>query len=313
MSELVLAAAVARRYFLDDQTKVQIASAMQLSRFKVARLIDLARSSGIVRISVGSPGAVDAELSDRLRGHLGLRRAIVINTVDADDAATRHQLAELTAVLLHDVLTADDVLGLGWSRAVLDTAARLTSPAACDVVQLSGVLSHPEVTVNLVDAVDRLARAGGGHAYSFYAPLFVADPASVDVIRRQPDAAAATAQFSRVTTALVGVGCWRPPASNLRDELTAAERAALERDGVLADVAGILLDRAGEPLSMPLSRQMIGISADQLRSVPEVVALAYGRQKAPAVHIAVRAGYVSTLVTTAAFALALLDLRRPDL
>jgi DNA-binding transcriptional regulator LsrR (DeoR family) len=308
MSELMLAATVARRYFLDDQTKVQIASALQLSRFKVARLLDLARSSGIVRISVGSPGAVDVELSDRLRGHLRLRRAVVVNTVDADDAATRHLLAEHAAALLDEVVTAGDVLGLGWSRAVLDTAARLRSPAACDVVQLSGALSHAEVTVNLVEAVDRLARLGGGCAYTFYAPLFVSDPDSVDVIRRQPDAAAATAQFPRVTKAAVGIGCWRPPASNLRDELTAEERAALERDGVLADVAGILLDAAGRPLSMPLSRQMIGIGADQLRDIPDVLAVAYGRQKAPAVHIAVRAGYVNTLVTTAGFALDLLDL-----
>ena len=80
LDELVLATAVARRYFLEDRTKVQIAAEMQLSRFKVARLIDLARSSGIVRITIATPGAVDAELSVLLRERLGLTRALVVNT-----------------------------------------------------------------------------------------------------------------------------------------------------------------------------------------------------------------------------------------
>ena len=89
LDDLVLAATVARRYFLEDRTKVQIAAELSLSRFKVARLIDLARSSGIVRITIATPGAVDTELSVLLREHLGLGRALVVNTVDdGDNGAT---------------------------------------------------------------------------------------------------------------------------------------------------------------------------------------------------------------------------------
>ena len=61
--DLALAVTVARRYFVDDRTKVEIATELQLSRFKVARLLELARDSGIVRISIGTPDEVDAELA----------------------------------------------------------------------------------------------------------------------------------------------------------------------------------------------------------------------------------------------------------
>ena len=96
-------------------TKAQIAAEMQLSRFKVARLIDLARSSGIVRITIATPGAVDAELSVLFRERLGLTRALVVNTADEQDAAARGHLADVAAPLLAEVLTPADVLGLGWS------------------------------------------------------------------------------------------------------------------------------------------------------------------------------------------------------
>ena len=53
---------------------------------------------------------------------------------------------------------------------------------------------------------------------------------------------------------------------------------------------------------MPQSRRIIGIGADQLNAVPDVVCVAYGKESAPAVSAAIRAGYVTSLVTTAALA-----------
>jgi DNA-binding transcriptional regulator LsrR (DeoR family) len=306
LDDLVLAATVARRYFLEDRTKVQIAAELHLSRFKVARLIDLARTSGIVRITIATPGTIDTELSMLLRERLALRRALVVNTVDDDDAMARGHIAEVAARLLTEVLTPSDVLGLSWSRAVLATAERVTRIPACAIVQLTGGLTSPDVTASLIDAVDRLARAGGGRGYSFYAPMFVSDPASVEVVRRQPETAAAFARFSDVTVAVVGVGSWQPVRSDVHDAVTAEERAALHRSGALADLAGTFLDAEGTPLTMPQSRRIIGIGADQLRAVPDVVCVAYGKERAPAVSAAIRAGYVTSLVTTAALAQELL-------
>lgn len=308
LDDLVLAATVARRYFLEDRTKVQIAAELSLSRFKVARLIDLARSSGIVRITIATPGAVDTELSVLLRERLGLGRALVVNTVDNGDngATARGHLADVAATLLNEVLTPSDVLGLGWSRAVLATAARLTRIPACAVVQMTGGLTSPDVTASLIDAVDGLARRGGGRGYSFYAPMFVSDPASAEVVRRQPETAAAFARFPDITRAVIGIGSWQPVHTDLHDVLSADERAALHRAGVLADLSGTFLDAAGTPLTMPHSRRVVGIDAAQLKAVPDVVCIAYGKERATAVRAAVRAGYVTTLVTTAALAQELL-------
>ena len=70
--------------------------------------------------------------------------------------------------------------------------------------------------------------------------------------------------------------------------MTADERAALRHAGVLADLSGTFLDAAGTPLTMPQARRVIGISAAQLAAVPDVICLAYGRERAPAVRAAVR-------------------------
>ena len=81
--------------------------------------------------------------------------------------------------------------------------------------------------------------------------------------------------------------------------------ALLQRE-VLADVCGTFLDAAGTALSMPLTRQIIAIDAERLHAVRDVICVAYGRGTAAAVRTALRASYVTTLVTTAAFAQELL-------
>ena len=53
---LVLSATVARRYYLEGASKSDIATELGLSRFKVARLLEGARASGIVRIELESRG-----------------------------------------------------------------------------------------------------------------------------------------------------------------------------------------------------------------------------------------------------------------
>jgi DNA-binding transcriptional regulator LsrR (DeoR family) len=91
-SQLVLTASIARRYYVDGRSKVEIADEFRLSRFKVARLLELARSSGLVRIEISHPGAIDLALSARLQEVFGLRRAIVVDTPEEDPAALRLQL-----------------------------------------------------------------------------------------------------------------------------------------------------------------------------------------------------------------------------
>jgi len=65
-----LAARVARGYYVDDRSKVELANELGISRFKVARLLDLARDSGIVTIEIHDEGLIDSEMSERLQEHL---------------------------------------------------------------------------------------------------------------------------------------------------------------------------------------------------------------------------------------------------
>ena len=116
-SEVVLAARVARQFYLEGVSKVDIADRLGISRFRVARLLDSARDAGMVRIEIGLPGGdLDAGLSAELCSAFGLKHAFVFNFPDEDEEALRHRLGEAAGQALMDLITPGDVLGMSWSR-----------------------------------------------------------------------------------------------------------------------------------------------------------------------------------------------------
>ena len=126
-AQLVLTASVARRYYVDGRSKVDIAEEFQLSRFKVARLIESARTqrSGAHRDRLRRvPSTSTCPPACRRRS--GCTHALVIDTPDGHPATLRKQLGRAAADLLSEIVTGEDVLGLAWARAVSAMTASLT-------------------------------------------------------------------------------------------------------------------------------------------------------------------------------------------
>ena len=306
---LVLTATVARRYYLDGASKLDIAAEFGLSRFKVARVLEEARRSGLVRIDIAVPAEIDAELSEALRTAYGLRQAIVVGVgddpADASRDSLRQHLGTVAADYLTEVVVDGDVLGLACSRTLNAMTLALTGIARCTVVQLTGALSGVHVEANSVELVRRVASLAGGPAYPIYAPLVVPDAATATALRDQPQVADAMARYPDITKAVVAVGSWDPPDSLVSAAMPAAESTALLARGVRAEVCARLLDGDGRTVS-DVSDRVIAITEEQLRKVPEVIAVCGGRSKTDAVRAVLRARLITSLVTDASVARALL-------
>src|SRR3954468_18803493 len=306
-ASLVLSASIARRYYLDGRSKLEIAEEFGLSRFKVARLIEAARSSGLVRIEIGHKGRIDVDLSARVQARFGLAHAVVVDTTEDTDESVRKHLGQVAAELLAELVGPDDVLGVAWSRSVGAMARALPRLAAVPVVQLTGAITMPDGDEGSIDIVRDVARAAGGPAYVFYAPFTLPDAATATALRNQREVALTLGQLPKVTKAVVGIGAWAPGQSTLYDTAREHDRRELRRLGVCAEVSGVFLSEDGTAVRTELADRMIGIDAEQMRSIPEVVVIAYGSAKTPAVRAALRSGLVGGLVTHTAVARALLE------
>jgi len=316
-AELVLATLIARRFYLDGRNKVEIADEFRVSRFKVARLLESARDQGLVRIEISYPGAIDVELSARIKDTFQLQHAVVVDTHDEHEVALRKRLGLAAAELLSEIVTSDDVLGLAWSRSVSAMATELRQLPEISVVQLTGALSHAEESSSSItdgssiDVVREVARISGGPAYLFFAPFLVPDAGTAQALLQQPDVARAFSKIASVTKAVVGIGRWAPAQSTMYEAASDDEQRKMSAADVCADVSGVFLAADGTPMHTFLNDRMVAITAEQMAAVPEVIAIPYGINKRTAVLAAIQGGMVNSLVTHSSMATSLLSARSP--
>lgn len=299
---LVLTANVARRFYLDGATKSEIAKELGLSRFQVARILKEAHAAGVVRIEIDYRGDIDLERSVALQRAYGLKHCLVMECPRSEGEALRAQLGAAAAGLLTEIVGPDDVLGVVWARSVMAVRDALHRLAPCTVVQLTGSLSAGDAEDSAVELVRDIARVCTGPAYYFYAPMIVSDADTARSLRNQPEIARTLHRVGTVTIGVVGVGAWRPGASSVADSVGPQKWRELHDLGVRAEVAGIALDADGNPVSTELTDRLIGINAQQLMAVPEVIGIAYDVRKTDAVRAALRGGMLTSLVTESALA-----------
>jgi DNA-binding transcriptional regulator LsrR (DeoR family) len=307
-AHLLLVAAVARRHYLKGQSRICIADELGISRFKVARLLEQARESGLVRIEIGLPGVIDLELSGQVEDMFSIKRAVVLQIPDDDETAVRLQVGRAAAELLEEILGLGDVLGLTWSRTVTVMVGQLTRLPPVPVVQLCGALAQTYGDENSVELVRQVARVTGGPAHYYYVPMLVNSDTAATALRHQPEVSKAFEHFSEVTKAVVGIGGWAPGKSTLYDSVEESVRVQLREQKACAEVAGVLIDGDGQFIENTLARRVVGISGPELRAIPEVIGVPYDHTKPAAIRAALRGDIVNSLVMHTSMARSLLEL-----
>jgi DNA-binding transcriptional regulator LsrR (DeoR family) len=288
---------VARRFYLEGRSKVEIAEELGVSRFKVARILDEAVERGLVEVRVHLPTPIDPVLSEDVREHLGLRRAVVVEHPGSGSGGTvRTELGKVAAGLLEEVVGADDVLGLTCSRTVAATTAALRRLPHCPIVQLTGTLAGPDMEAGSVESVRRATVVGGGKGFPIYAPMVLPDADTVHALCGQPAIRQTMNRIGDVTVAVVAVGAWTRELSTVWEQVSAADRRSADEAGAVGEIGARLFDDRGAPVSSPVDARVLGATLAQLRAIPEVVGLAHGAGRAEAVRAAVAGGVVDTLV-----------------
>jgi DNA-binding transcriptional regulator LsrR (DeoR family) len=143
-----LMAQAARLYFDRQRSKVEIAAALGISRFRVARLIGEALDTGLVRIEYRDTPSADRELAAEMEERFGIDLCVVAGGsygnaapggVAVGDSA-RIDVARLAASIIDDLVGSDEVVGIAWGStlAALVAAMPARTDPSISVVQLAG-------------------------------------------------------------------------------------------------------------------------------------------------------------------------------
>jgi len=299
-----LLSALARRYYLEDAAKTDLAREFSMSRFRVARLLQQARETGIVTIEINDLDERRGDLSRDLADHLGLDDCVVVKAGE-NEQDNRSRLARVAAVAIRDRVRDGDLLGLSWGRTLAAIAEELADLPPCTIIQLTGTVGS-DLRQSPVDVIRRIAGRSNVDAVAVFAPLFAATEDAAQTFRSDPAIRGALERYAALSHAVLAVGSWDPPITQVDTLVTDADRAELTRKGTLAEVAGIFLAEDGSPVDAAASRRRISVSVDELLATPWVLAVAGSVEKAPAIAATARSGLITSLVTDDRTAVALL-------
>jgi len=293
---------VARRFYLEQQTKSQIADDLGISRFKVARLLEQALAENIVTIQINDQGELNTMLADQLQCRFGLKAALVLDGPDLPADALFEPLGGLAADYLEELLCDGQLLGLAWGRTLAATARSLTRLPKVDVVQAAGSPAGLDLSQNPTELVHRFAQAGGGRAWPLFGPMWVDDLELKQRLRRETAIAGTLSHYDRIDVLAVGIGSWQPQQSCLCSGFPAPWRDAMLRQQVCADLCATLIDGNGQALVSPLDELGLCLSNTQLRAIPERIGIGGGLEKAQAIAAVLKGQWITTLITDAGVA-----------
>ena len=116
-----LLAEVAALYYEEALTQNEIAARLGLSRVKIYRLLKQARDEQVVTILIDWPIKREPRLERALCATFGLHDALVMQALSADDGMGLHQLGQLAARYLEQVLQDGTTLTVCLGRSTYET------------------------------------------------------------------------------------------------------------------------------------------------------------------------------------------------
>jgi DNA-binding transcriptional regulator LsrR (DeoR family) len=308
-----LLARIAHRSYVDGRTQEEIGQEFGLSRPKVQRLLERARTSGVVEIHIEAPPGLNLDLETRLIHAFDLADAIV-SPIRPDPETQRAAVARSAAKYLERRLRDGDVVAVGHGRDTGEVPRFFRPPAALDVVFVSAMGGSPRVDTptNPNEICRALAEKCGGRAESLYAPAYVESAEVRDRLLEQEAVAATLDIAARANVALIGIGGTDDGCTMVRTGCLSIEEIARLRDqGAVGDVLGNYVDVRGGVIAAPHSERVIALSIDDLSRIGAVVAVASEPEKTPAILGALRVGIVDILIVDEGNARAVLDLAEP--
>jgi DNA-binding transcriptional regulator LsrR (DeoR family) len=308
--DIELMTRVASQYYLEGMTQEAVARSLRLSRPKVGRLLDRARMTGIVEITVNVHPDIGLQVEAALVSEFGLNQVLLVND-QSDEAGQRASVARAAAGFLKRHLSDGDVVALGMGRnvgAVPDFVGTPT-PRAATFVSAIGGSPLVDTGVNPNEICRRLAEAFAGTAEVLYAPAYAETPAVRDAFINHDDVRDVLERARAANVALIGIGNARDDSAVVRMGcFSVAEMRRLRDRGAVGDILGSFFDADGHAVVDGIGDRVVAIGRADLERITCVIATCSERDKGDAILGALRTGMVNVLVANLSTAGTVLEL-----
>lgn len=293
---------IAQAYYIEGLNQQQIAKRFQISRPKVSRMLQKAKDEKVVSITILPPVGRLADVESDLEKKFKLDEAVVVQVSHGGDAISiaRELGASAVDVVVRSIQH-QNIVAMAWGSTILnlvDAMPSLNSPETT-IVQMIGGLDNRMTNEHSAELVRRTAQKLNAQFRLIPAPGIVTNLVAAKALIKDFQIAETLALAEQAKVAIVGLGILSNESVLVKSSelLSHKDLRLLEEVGAVGDVILRFLDENGKPLSLDINKRIIGLSLEQLKNIPRVIAIAGGPQKFKIILAALRGQLVNVLVT----------------
>lgn len=291
-------------YYVAGNTQDEIARKLGVSRQSAQRLVAMAVNERLIKVRLDHPIARCMDLANALKDRFELTLCEVVpSDPDAPDLLTG--LAIAAAAELERVLKSSErrIISLGTGRALKSTVEqlpRMSCPQHVIVSRLGNMMQ--DGSASPYNATIRLAERINAPHYPYPLPVVARDAAELATLQSQEAVRNTISLCEKAHLSLVGIGQMDRSAPLFIDGFASvAEMEQLASAGAAGEITSWVYDAQGRIIDCDFNAR---VASAPLPQAPEnqVIAVAAGEAKVPAMRAALTGRLVNGLVTSEATA-----------
>lgn len=286
---------VAWQYYIEGLTQNEIAQSLNLSRMKVIKYLEKAKTHNIIQFKINLEEMENLNLQQKLKEKYNLKDIYI---VPSSDHKNIHSLTIAAAQYIEDRVTSDTMISIGYGEAVSRTLGHLHISTKYNVtfVSLSGGVKFYMPT-GIDSNSDYYTNPNYRH-FIVPSPLMVSNKTLANQMLEEDSVKKILDLIPYTNITVIGIGALNEQATLIKEGLlSSSNMEILKSKGAVGDILSQFYDINGNVLELDLHEKLISTDIHVLKSLNHVVAVAGGLHKKEAIIGALKGGYIDVLIT----------------
>lgn len=286
---------VAWFYYMENMTQQQISEQLNISRMKIVKYLEKARSQGVVQFKIKADGEKRIHLERALMKKFELKDAYVIPTVESN---INESIAKAAAQYIEGHVKPNCYINVGYGDTVSRTMSKLISSLEVPVslVTLSGGVSC--YTSSIAGTGKNDPSKPTPNIYFVPSPLILSSAEMAESLWKEKSVSEVMDMAKLAHITVTGIGAVDATATIFKDNMISQnELVLLKMNGAVGDILSQFYDKDGNMIETELHNRLISTKLEVLKNMDNVIGVAGGESKVDAIHAALTGGYFDVLIT----------------
>ena len=285
-------------FYNEGMSQIEIGTKMEMSRWKVGRVIKDARERGLITITINHPQVDLTETEIKLAKKFDLKQSIVVDINEFSDNSPLDQIGAAGAQYLASIIHHYRVLGVTWGLTMSHVAKYLPKiePVGLELAQIGGGIGTIEGTDNPA-LTTMLGQKMSANAHIIQAPIIVRNKSIRDTLFKEDKIRETLEIAKKADIVMFGVGLVSSESLLWQSGILGPKEAAtLKKASAVGAICGRFFNDQGEQCWQALADRTIGLSLNELKKIKHKILIAVGKEKLQAILGALKGNLVDVLI-----------------